>query len=710
MRFNKLISLFLFVPLLALNGCGSDTSGNPAGDTFVASEACIKCHDTNAAVSSVTGAKINEEYARSSHSTAGAASCIDCHGTAPGHPNSCGGCHGGSINTVGLAFHNPEPAGMCGKCHNINTGYDTEDTTAGLTMNTKTAHFNNITGSQYPASFVSYNYVGNCRKCHNPHDTKTFIDYNKDWARSSHGTTESLVNPNETNAAIQYDFRNITRHEYDFKAAGTLLPASVAWSDNSTGLAAAPGPNTTYASVCVRCHTSTGYINYVKSGFTSVRPFGPNNPATGRPYMLDEIMPLGSGPYSVLRSRISSDKTRELTNCNVCHDDGKENAYSFKLRQVPRAVTYYNYSGRPVSAIKESIRGHRIQFPDAGDSNMCVVCHSGRLLGDTIKMVDRRGIDWTNVGRIVNHFRGSALMLFADNLPSNNNTRTHSGFEFYTSAIMYSSDKFSHRYIGTNQIAPNGQGPYAGDSRGYGPCIGCHLNSNRSDGATSHTFLPVNREANDTYRKDVANPALPITTIVSKACPTCHTGDHAWTPAKLQEEKAKFHAAYEAFRQVLAFCLNTNTARNPFDGEGRPQTPSNWYGTNTSGVKIQPWLRDLTGTAVVAGSGFVDPLKGGSPQLVKKAAYNMGAAYNFFMFYYDPGAFAHNGAYTKRLMYDSIDWLDNGALDNSVSATFNGTLTGELDNLTLKTKLDATTWQRAYDYLMEESGGLRPVP
>ncbi|ACM20218.1 lipoprotein cytochrome c, 10 heme-binding sites [Geotalea daltonii FRC-32] len=682
--------MFLLFTLL-LGGCGSDkTSQN--GSTFAASEKCIDCHNTSQAISSVTGAKINDEWARSAHGTLHGASCIDCHGSGNGHPNTCGSCHGGST-TAGLEFYNPEKAGMCGKCHNATTGYDARKSYAGLPLNTQSAHFNNMTGYEYPASFVSYNYVNNCRKCHNPHDTSTLITYNKDWSRSGHGTTLGLENPNETSAPIQYDFRNISREEVDFKTAGSFGPASQQWSDNSTGTASA-----TYNSGCLRCHTSTGFINYVKSGFTNLSPFGPADPKTGKPYRLDDYMNLPSATFSALRSRLSSDKTRELTNCDVCHDDGKGNTYNFKLRKVPQTLIYANYSGRPASKITRAVRSV-VTFDDAGDSNLCVACHSGRLVGNTIKMADLRGIDWASTGRIVNHFRGAAQMLYQKG-----------GFEFYTSAAMYSSDKFSHRYIGMNQTAPNGKGPFAGDSRGHGPCIGCHLNSNGSDGATSHTFLPVNREASNTYLHDVRNPALPITAITSRACATCHTGSNAWTPAKLQAEKDDFRAAVEAFRQVLAFALDVRLTRVDFDTQGRVPTSSNWYGTNTTGQIIQPWLRSASTNETVPGSGFIDPVDGGSPKLIRKAAYNMGATYNWFMFYYDPGAFAHNPAYAKRLMYDSIDWLDDGLLNSSVSTTFNGTLHGLNDDLTLSTKLGATTWQRAYNYLLAESGGGRPVP
>jgi len=50
---------------------------------------------------------------------------------------------------------------------------------------------------------------------------------------------------------------------------------------------------------------------------------------------------------------------------------------------------------------------------------------------------------------------------------------------------------------------------------------------------------------------------------------------------------------------------------------------------------------------------------------------NMGACFNMNMLKHEPGAFAHNSVYTKRLIYDSIDWLDNLALDYSVYGTLN---------------------------------------
>ncbi len=50
---------------------------------------------------------------------------------------------------------------------------------------------------------------------------------------------------------------------------------------------------------------------------------------------------------------------------------------------------------------------------------------------------------------------------------------------------------------------------------------------------------------------------------------------------------------------------------------------------------------------------------------------NMGAAFNFNLLEHDPGAYVHNRTYVKRLIYDSIDWLDDYTLNNSVGASLN---------------------------------------
>lgn len=47
----------------------------------------------------------------------------------------------------------------------------------------------------------------------------------------------------------------------------------------------------------------------------------------------------------------------------------------------------------------------------------------------------------------------------------------------------------------------------------------------------------------------------------------------------------------------------------------------------------------------------------------------MGAAFNYNLLYHDPGGYAHNRVYVKRLIFDSIDFIDNGVLDGTIAVT-----------------------------------------
>jgi hypothetical protein len=49
----------------------------------------------------------------------------------------------------------------------------------------------------------------------------------------------------------------------------------------------------------------------------------------------------------------------------------------------------------------------------------------------------------------------------------------------------------------------------------------------------------------------------------------------------------------------------------------------------------------------------------------------MGTAFNYNLLLREPGAVAHNRYYSRRLIYDAIDWLDDGAMNYSVFATLN---------------------------------------
>lgn len=159
-----------------------------------------------------------------------------------------------------------------------------------------------------------------------------------------------------------------------------------------------------------------------------------------------------------------------------------------------------------------------------------------------------------------------------------------------------------------------------------GPCVGCHMSSSEK-----HLFLPV--AVNETTGA--------ITSITSTACAKCHTGESALSAAELTEEKERYEAALTALKATLA-------AKGIHFGNAYPYFFTAPYvdgGTNTS---FTNW---------------------GSIYGLAEWKNTMGAAFNFNLLEHDPGGYAHNRFYAKRLIFDAIDYIDNGVLDGTINLT-----------------------------------------
>jgi hypothetical protein len=547
MKKTALLSLLpLIVTVSSLSGCGS-TTGDPSASKLVASQDCIGCH--SATISHVTGLSIASEWTASAHNTGNGAGCRDCHEPTAGHPSSCSRCHGGGAPT-GTADHdvmNPDTKGKCGNCHGLHLPND-------VMMKNAPRHFGNMTATtdrSKRASYVSTMYVGACRKCHNPHNPTGQKKQLRDWADSAHANTASGA-------------RNT-----DFKTRGTYQQASL-----------------TFQNYCLRCHTSTGYIRFVTSGFTDLRPFG------------DPVVQNGVPGVTAV---ISPDKTKELTNCDVCHDDGNGNSYSFKLRDVPPVVIYYNVSTTRVPIVKLNGNDSRVEYPDAASSNICVPCHSGGRggVGRMIRIAAAKFMNFSNASNLTSsHQLAASQTLFMTG-----------GYE-YEGRVYSSTAGFLHNRIGTGNILNTGA---------KGPCIACHAQTERP-----HLFDPVVL---------TPNSAASVTAITSRICANCHNGTAisgtllpAWKAdgSNLQGRKASFHAALT----VLSALISTSG----------PIGSTNWarYG------------------------------KVNGPN-------TMGASSNYNLLRAERGSYIHNDIYARRLIYDSIDWLYNGNLDDDVIAAISDT-------------------------------------
>lgn len=491
-----------------MSACSSDTKdgGNPADVAKVDETKCAVCHSTS--VSKVTGDNIYNDYIASAHFLVPQASSHYPEGI------GCQGCHGGGAmhNGVGpMPYPDPDAAGNCFGCHENYLS---------------AAHFKAYTtnAGTRPAMYASKNFQSDCTACHDPHKADKGIGQeHKDWAESKHGDVNAVAWSNR-----------------DFKATAD----------------------------CIRCHTSTGYINYVESDFTL--------------------------PTSTFAQ--PGDFTREVATCKTCHT-----SYDFGNRVRPAGQYTAPYTDAPT------------QYPNIGQSNLCIACHTGRQSGDSIK---NSTSDFSNTSFKNSHYLTAGGTVFSK-----------SGFHYenrnYDSNISRTGgvQEFAHDDLGVSATGEEAADAYIEENglSAAGPCVVCHLTSEKLGVKSTHSFSPFTEYAEG---DEALNPV----------CVKCHSSRGAGSNAKVawfdNQWKLRADAGLDALKAQLALKGFNYTTGYPYFSN------KNWGDATT-----------------------------GKP--------NMGAAFNYNLLVHDPGAVAHNRYYTRRLIYDSIDWIDNGVLDYSVYATLN---------------------------------------
>lgn len=312
--------------------------------------------------------------------------------------------------------------------------------------------------------------------------------------------------------------------------------------------------------------------------------------------------------FSHLADWTTSHKTsgqNEVLYCWGCHSDVEKG----ELRN-PGALDFTFREGVTAS------------FPDASHSNLCIACHAGRETGNSIK---KSTANFSNTGFINSHYLAAAGILYAK-----------SGYEFANKDYR-SSLGFRHDLTGINA-------PLPASVMEKGPCVYCHMGS-----YANHTWKITNDES----------------------CDLCHAGTAF---SLLEEGKNGFDAALEVLRTALAgegyyfYAAHPYFYTTPYDstyieiGECNSNLPvKNWQ---ADGNSTFTWdFASATATAKSCVSK-IDPL---SPGIAGTGQERMGAAYNYNLLIHEPGAFVHNSLYAKRLIFDSIDWLDNGSMDGQIT-------------------------------------------
>jgi hypothetical protein len=487
-----------------------------------------------------------------------------------------------------------------------------------------------------------------CSNCHDPHKP---AELDREWAQSAHADR----------FGGKTGFWSGAWAYFNWTCDGT--------SDVSCGSTSGV-PHSFKA--CQRCHTTTGFVAYAdafRSGAAAAA----------------EALRLGASAALTY----AADFKPELLACNGCHTDNRGS-----LRD-PGAVTAV-YDLIASDGAKQSSASQN--YPDLAGSNVCMLCHTGRENGDTIK-----GLNATaplSAGTIVPTDFGNQPFVSSHYLAAGATVFAASGYE-YDPRPYGNLDSYRHDKIGTEAE------PGAGTN---GPCIGCHMS--RPDKNGNHLFLPVGRDE------------AGVTGIASEACGACHGPSSAALLGVVLEQRDNFAQALEALKRRLEQRGFYFHEPHPYFQQLRTNSALQSGATATTTTSASTTVALSSVNAIAAGDFFRLDLDGtwyeisavdavnntltlavpytgtiasGEYTIIQSAEVtdwrttptwafpaeaadgdrtgavtgknNMGAAFNFNLLLHDPGAYAHNSRYVKRLIYDAIDWLDDNRMNYSTGET-----------------------------------------
>jgi len=491
---------------------------------------------------------------------------ISCHFKQATGKDACNACHNPHRPETGLPT-DPNAANV------IFFAYSSMPDAAAQVTSGVTSDANGNPGTFTEA--IPYGYWRHdtgCVQCHHQGNAEANAPYlydNGDFPTAPHfDTTLTASTPSSGVAFMNAGNTCATCHGHntsiatDYGQSGHANVASPAWAEGGS------------STPCVRCHTTQGFINY--SSFNVVTPIA---------------------------------ATKSVLGCNGCHTSTDMSYSAFgNLTSVNGMVgNIRKIAAYPATYSQSGSANVSFQFPDAGPSNICIPCHSGRVSGQNIQGLTST---MTNTSFKNPHYAAAAGILYKS-----------LGFQFYTDTTKYANvSYFLHDKIGINH-QPDESG---GDTGVVGPCATCHYIG--GPGHTLHIF------AKDTSGNVTANN--------STACNGCHVASagHAMDATAANSNIQGFQAALGALQSLL-------------------QSKGAYYSPTVYGY----FFTDATYTTAITNWSL-----GGATDATT-CKNNMGAAFNFHLLYKEPGAYAHNRVYTKRLIFDAIDWLQNGAMTGTVN-------------------------------------------
>lgn len=670
----------LLLATAMLWGCGSNGSGgsdvvvpSPENVQTLGITNCFTCHDTGVGAVWLGGVHANPDF--QPNAALAGAFCLSCHdqlgdgslmaaatfGAEPNRPvTSCESCHGGGSAHRGLGplpYNSPDHT-RCGQCHNAQFPHTFAPEGVNIVEDyVSSPHFQNSINSAVIVPGTVSDVRAPCSRCHSDEGARLF------GAETSFANVTTIENaspvqcrtchqPHQENLLIGAAIPGSGSDEFKtcnicHQPEAPLFHATTASRIISDTHNAAPGNwlgsagganqndiagyamNFGNERVCRDCHNPHKADNTINRQWAESKHADKTAAGAWAHYNWTE---------TAGQIRADGSATSDRTSCQRCHT-------------TTAAIAYFaaNADGDPSDYVPP------MAYNPFYEPEMlhCNGCHTDSL--GALRATGRITADYTNAPYQYPDALGSNICLACHtgresgesikNSPAdftgpvafiNSHYLTAGGTVYAASGYEYDGQNYAnvpfyqHDQIGT-PVRPG-----TGDK---GSCIGCHLSA-----PESHSFQAIARDATSGL----------ITEITSPVCAVCHTGNFALTPADLNAEEEDFHAALTALQMALQdqgiFYANTF----PYFFNAGPTTFANRF------------------------------LNWGDRE-------TMGAAFNFNMVKHDPGAYVHNRFYTKRLIYDSIDFLDNGLLDGSVGDA--------IDALVVDGLLDAATAQLARIYL-----------
>ena len=337
-----------------------------------------------------------------------------------------------------------------------------------------------------------------------------------------------------------------------------------------------------------------------------------------------------------------------VLDCQGCHTNSANGA----LRTLKGAGVQHGYSSvAPLSYGKK-------QYPDVGASNICIVCHAADNTNMDPGLITASSTAPTANNHHSNTGVPAATTMFVKRGFLNLSTGTNGVTAAYQNSLKSDQDggtvTSTHRKFGTAAEASDSSHFPAGTPAVFltgGPCVVCHMTGSHS--------LKIDQKA------------------ITSVCNKCHSseGGHDITTITAFDQ-------YFIVPQEEAFLNTLNLAMDIFNSKQTIITLGwNVVNGNSNNFIIAVYRTTVvTATALDADGNSYGGISGTTATAanwtaaIAAAGYTnntklFGAISNVMYLSTDKAAYAHARTYARRLLYDSIDFLDDGSLNMSVGAT-----------------------------------------